>query len=221
LDYEVKWVGIPVGNIKASIKGIKKINDRDAYELEVVVKTNDFCSGIYKIDDRFVSYVDVENLCTLRHEVYRREGRFKKDAVTDFDQQNHKAHFKNFLDKSEKHFDIPAKVQDTLSACYYFRMLPIKIGDRIEYNVCNNESNYELFGLIKETQFIRIPKMGRVESFYIQPYAKLKGEQVKKGRVSGYFGCDKRRIPMLAVVKGPIFTEVVAYLSKAVYKDSL
>lgn len=217
LTYKVRWVGVPVGEITASIKGIERINGRDAYVLEVVVKTNDFCSAIYKIEDRFVSYMDVENLYTLRHEVYRREGRYKKDAVTDFDQVKHKAHFKNFLDKSEKNFDIPKGVQDTLSACYYFRTLPVEVGKKIEYAVCNNESNYELFGLVENKGFIRIPKYGRKEAIYIQPYAKLKGEQVKKGRVSGYFSCDERRIPLLAVVKAPMFTEVTASLDKIEY----
>lgn len=214
LTYQVRWLGVPVGTIAASIKGIKKIQGRDAYELEVVAKTNSFCSAIYKIDDRFVSYMDAENNHTLRHEVYRREGNYKKDAVTDFDQLNYKAHFKNFLDNSEKDFKIPPGVQDTLSACYYFRTLPIKIGDRIEYAVCNNESNYQLFGLIEGKEFIRIPRLGRKESFYIQPYAKLEGEKVKKGKVSGYFSCDARRVPLLAVVRAPMFTEVVAYLYK-------
>jgi len=218
LEYHVKWVGVSVGSIIASIKGIEKINGRDAYLLEVVVKTNDFCSKIYKIDDRFVSYMDVENLCTLRHEVSRREGRYKKDAITDFDQVNHKAHFRNLLDKSEKNFDIPPGVQDTLSACYYFRTLQIEVKKKIEYAVCNNESNYQLFGLVESKEFIRIPKFGTRESFFMQPYAKLKGEDVKKGRVCGYFSCDEKRLPLLAVVKAPMFTEVTASLYKVEYK---
>jgi hypothetical protein len=214
LSYTVRWLGVPVGEITASINGIKDINGRPAYELKVTAKTNDFCSAIYKIDDKFISYMDTENHCTLRHEVYRREGRYKKDAITDFDQINHRAHFRNMLDKSEKDFEIPPKVQDTLSACYYFRLLPINIGERIEYAVCNNEANYLLYGVAESKGFIRMPKFGKVGSFYIQPYAKLKGEEVKKGRVSGYFSCDPKRIPLMAVVKAPMFTEVTATLYK-------
>ena len=212
LTYKVRWLGISGGTITASIKGIEKIQGRDCYVLEVIVKTNAFCSAIYKIDDRFVSYMDTENFYTLRHEVYRREGRYRKDAVTDFDQENHIAHFKNLLDKSQKDIKIPLGVQDTLSACYYFRMLPIKLDKSIEYAVYNNESVYELFGLVESKDIIRVPRMGKKEAFYVQPYAKLKGEEVKKGKVSGYFGCDSKRMPLMAVVKGPVFTEVVAAL---------
>lgn len=217
LKYTVRWLGVPVGYITASIKGIKILNNRKAYVLEVIAKTNAVCSVIYKIDDRFLSYMDVEELYTLRHEVYRREGRYKKDAITDFNQITHKAYFKNLLDKSEKELDIPPDVQDTLSACYYFRLLPTEIGRRIEYAVYNNESVYQLFGVIESKDFIKVPGLGKRSAFYMQPYAKLKDKKVKKGRVSGYFSTDSTRLPLLAVVQAPMFTEVTASLSEIAY----
>ena len=217
LKYTVRWLGVPVGYITASIKGIEVLNGRRAYVLEVIVKTNAFCSAIYKINDRFLSYMDVESMYTLRHEVYRREGRYKKDAITDFNQVTHKAYFRNMLDGSEKEFDIPPNVQDTLSACYYFRLLPIEIDKKIEYAVCNNESIYQLFGVIESKDFIKIPKLGKRAAFYMQPYAKLKNKKVKKGRASGYFSVGKERLPLLAVVQAPVLTKVTASLSKIEY----
>ena len=220
LIYTVRWLGVPVGVITASIKGIKEIKGRKAYVLEVTAKTNIFCSAIYKIDDRFVSYIDAENFYTLRHEVYRREGRYKKDAVVDFDHIIKKAYFKNFIDKSEKTFDIPYGVQDTLSACYYFRLLPVEIGEKIEYAVYNNEKIYQLFGVIESKDYIRLPRFGKKPAFHIQPYAQLEGEQVKKGRVSGYFSVDEKRLPLLAVVQAPMFTEVAASLDSIGYRQN-
>ena len=219
LKYTIRWLGLPVGYITASIKGIKEINGRRAYHLEVRARTNNFCSAIYKVDDKFVSYMDVENFYTLRHEVYRREGKYKKDAITDFDHTTQKAHFRNLLDKSKKEFDIPEGTQDTLSACYYFRLLPIEIGKRIEYAVCNNEKNYKLFGVAESKGIIRVPRLGKKESLYIQPYAKIDGEKVKKGRVSGYFSVDSKRTPLLAIVQAPMFTEVTAALREVDYRQ--
>jgi hypothetical protein len=219
LVYSVRWLGMPVGHIIASINGIKQIDGRSAYEVEVTVKTNAFCSAIYKINDRFVSYIDVKGFYTLRHEVYRAEGRYRKDAVTRFDHLNKKAYFKNLLDKSEKIIDIPYGVQDTLSACYYFRLLSVELDEKIEYAVYSNEDIYQLFGVIEEKDFIRLPRLGRNPAFRIQPYAQIKGEQVKKGRVSGYFSVDAKRLPLLAVVQAPMFTEVTASLDSAEYRQ--
>ena len=106
LTYVVRWLGIQVGIITASINGMKEINGSKAYELEVTVKTNAFCSAIYKIDDKFVSYMDIKNFYTLRHEVYRREGRYKKDAVTNFDHIAKKAYFKNLIDTTPDYSEV-------------------------------------------------------------------------------------------------------------------
>ncbi|MFA5117226.1 MAG: DUF3108 domain-containing protein [Candidatus Omnitrophota bacterium] len=216
LTFEVRWFGMRVGNLTTSVRGMKNYKGRDVYVLEATMKTTPFFSKIYKVDDRFVSYMDAENLYTLRHEVYRRDGSYCKDAITEFDQLNHKAYFKNLLDKSEKTFDIPEGVHDILSACYYFMLLPVNLSDTVEYYVCNNEQNYHFSGLIESKARIRLPVFGKTakEAFLIQPYARLKGKKVDKGRVMAYFSCDKRRIPLVAVVKGPVFTEVTISLAK-------
>jgi hypothetical protein len=214
LTFDLRWIGIPVGTVTMSVKGIRKINDRDAYVLEAAFESNKFLSSIYKINDRFVSYMDVEKLYTLRQEVYRREGSYRKEAITDFDQINHKAHFKNSVDKSEKIIDIPEGVQDTLSACYYFMLLPLKLGDRIDYYVYNSEQTYQLIGVVDEKVFIKTPVLGLKESFRMQPYVRLEGKKVQKGDLSAYFSCDKRRVPLMGKIEGVIFTEAVFTLSK-------
>jgi hypothetical protein len=217
LTFRVQWLGMAAGEVTASIKGIKNINGRDAYVLEAVFRSGGFLSAVYKIEDRYVSYMDVEKLYTLRHEVYRREGKFKKDAITEFDQERHKAKFKNFVDNSEKTFDIPANVQDTLSALYYFMLIPLKGGEKAEFAVTNNEANYQLFAIVESRAFIKTPGAGEKRAFLIQPYAKLKGEKVEKGNLKGYFSCEKRRLPLLAILQGPVFTEVTLVLEKVEY----
>jgi hypothetical protein len=217
LAFRVQWLGMAAGDVTVSIKGIKNINGRDAYVLEAIFRSSGFLSAVYKIEDRYVSYMDVEKLYTLRHEVYRREGKFKKDAITEFDQEHHKAKFKNFVDNSEKTFDIPPNVQDTLSALYYFMLIPLKGGEKAEFTVTNNEANYQLFAIVESRAFIKTPGAGEKRAFLIQPYAKLKGEKVEKGNLKGYFSCEKRRLPLLAVLQGPVFTEVTLVLEKVEY----
>ena len=214
LTFRVTWLGVRVGTITASINGIKNINGREAYECEAIVKTGNVLSRIYPINDRYLSYMDVEKLYTLRHEVYRREGRYKKDAITDFDQVGHKAYFRNLLDGSKKVVEIPPGVQDSLSAVHYFRMVDVKIDAPIAYSVYNNEQVYELFAVADRIKRIRVPGQGAQDAFHIQPHAKLRGEVVKKGNASGYFSCDQRRMLLSASVRAPLFTEVVAYLEK-------
>ncbi len=216
LTYDVRWLGMSVGTLTTSILGTKNYKGREAYVLEATMKTNAFLSKIYKIEDRFVSFMDVETLYTLRHEVSRSDGTYKKSAITEFDQANQKAYYRNFVDKSEKNFNIPIGVHDVLSAYYSLRLLPLKIGDKIEFYVSNNEKNYQSFCRIQPKVLIKLPAFGKkeFEAFLIQPYANFRGAKVDKGNVNAYCSCEKRRLLLLAKVKGPIFTEVTIYLSK-------
>ncbi len=219
LVFNVKWMGFTVGRITTSIKGIRNINGRDAYMLEAVFDSNAFLSAIFRIEDKYISYMDVEKLYSLRQEVYRRDGKFKKDAITDFDQENHKAHFKNLIDNSEKDFAIPENTHDVLSAYYFLMLAPVKIGEVLELPIYNNESNYRFFGLAESKLFISIPGAGQKQAFLIRPYVKLNGRKVEKGKLKGYFSCDKRRIPLLATLQAPVFTEVSIVLSKIDNKE--
>jgi len=214
LVYEIRWLGAVVGEVVSTVKGIEDINGHAAYVVELTAKTNDFCSKIYRIDDKYVSYIDREKLITLKHIAKRSEGRYRKDAVTVFDQFNHKAYFENHTDNTKKVFDIPENVQDTLSAVYYFRTADIKIGDKIYYKVVNNEEPYDFFALVKNKVFVATEKGKNYETFYVEPYASLKGQRYKKGKASGYVSTDDLRIPVLGVIKAPLFTKLIVSLSR-------
>ncbi|MCG8432180.1 MAG: DUF3108 domain-containing protein [Candidatus Omnitrophica bacterium] len=212
LTYSVRWVGLPIGTLAVSIKAGQEYRGREVYLLEAVMKTNDFLSRIYRIGDRYISYMDARKLHTLRHEVYRRDGSYKKDAVTEFDQDRHRARFKDLLDNSEKTFPVPPGVHDLLSSFFHFQLIPLSAGDTIEYYVCNNEKNYTLIHSVVSSASLRLSRLRKEpwRALVVEPAAfRIQDNSpVKKGRVTAYFSSDPRRILLMAVVKGPIFTRV-------------
>ena len=215
LTYEVRWLGLSIGTLTTSIKGREHINGREAYVLEAIAKTNAFFSKIHKIDSRFISFLDVEKLYPVRFEVHRRDAGHREDSVTEFDQFNHKAYYKNRLNKSEKSFDIAAGVQDILSACYYLTLVPLAVGDKVEYDIYENESNHHFFCLVPSKALIRLPVLGKTgrEAYLMRPYARLADHRTDNGKVSTYYSCDVRRIPLVARVKCPVFTEATIILT--------
>jgi hypothetical protein len=214
LIYTIKWLGIPVGTLTSSVRGTEQINGRDAYVLEAVFKTNGFCSKIFPVNDRYVSYVDKEQLRTLRHEVYRREGKYKKDAITVFDHAKGKAYFRNLLDKTEKVFDIPEGVHDFLSAQYFFRSLPLKVGDKIRYTVSTNEKNYQVVVMVKSQAAVKLGALGEKKALLIQPFVVEKGKELKGGSARGYYSLEGSRPLLGVIITAPVFTKITAFLSK-------
>ncbi len=217
LTYKARYLGMTVGTMTASIKGIEKINGRDCYKFELAAKTEGMISKMFKAEDRYVSYMDVEKKYVVRHEEFRHEGKYRKEAIVDFDQVNHKAHFKNMSDGSEKTIDIPADVQDALTANYYFRMIPWGLGDTVNLKVYVEEKVYDIIGLVKSKIKLSLHKFGKQEAYTFEPYALLAGERVQKGRVVGFFASSNLRPPLRGDINTPLFGRAYIYLSEASY----
>jgi len=212
MTFKIRWLGLPVATVITEIKGIEIIRGRQAYRIELSAKTNPIMSAIFPVRDSYVSFMDVKNLCTLRHEVNRKEGFYRKSAYTDFYQDKQYAYFKNLLDGSEKTFDIPEKAQDTLTAFYYLRTVNFKLGDTITYNVVNSEKNYKIFGQVAKKEFVKIKTLGTFEAFLINPSAELNGKKTTRGSAIGYFSADSNRLPLISIIRSYLFTKIVVTL---------
>ena len=200
LTYKITWLGMPVGTVTSHIKEITEVRGREAYYIELIAKTNAFCSAIYKIDDRFATYMDTETLLPLRHELKRREGRHRKDYIVEYDHKKNTATYNNLREKWVRTTNIPKGAQDPLSGVYFFRTQDAKVGTPIYIDINMNEKNYQVSGEIKKKAVVEVLGLGTFDAFQANPVAKLKGEIVKKGRAWGYVSCDESRVPLFGVV---------------------
>ena len=212
LTYEIRWLGLRVGTLTASINGIKKINGRDAYEIVVTVKVNDVTFGIFTVDDRYVSYMDAEELYALHQEAFCPAGRYKKDTITDFDQAHHTAYFRDRLKKTIKVTDVPERVQDLVTAVYYLRLLSRGAGTTEEYPLYNDKAVYRVHADVGAKESMTFPSLGVREVFPVHPYTRLKDGSEKKERLWGYFGADEKRRLYRAVIDAPLFTRITVSL---------
>lgn len=207
LVYRVKWMGITAGEFVVEIKGLTTLRGRRCYLLEVTARTTGFAASIYRARSVFRSYFDAEKFYSLRHEEKREEGGYRKDAVTDFDHEAGKAYFSNAVDGSKKVFDIPAGVQDSLTVAYAARLVPLEPGRVILFKTCNSERVYDLYLSVGP----RSKVMGQAV-LHLIPYGTINGREYREGRASGYVTDDARRVPLMFVVKAPVFTSVTARL---------
>jgi hypothetical protein len=207
LVYRIKWMGLTAGELVCEIKGKVVWKGRLCYLIEITARSLGLVSGLYRVNDLYRSYLDVETMHTLRHEEHRHEGHYHKDAVTDFDHEAGRAYFKNAADGSEKVFDIPYGVQDNLTAAYIARLLPLAPGKMLNFKMCNSEKVYDFYLEVQR----RLKYRSR-DVLHIVPFARINGERFKEGRASGYVSDDEKRVPLLAIIKAPVFTKVTAIL---------
>lgn len=208
--FKVKWLGLTAGEIVSEVKGITELRGRKVYRIEVTAQTVGVCSTLYRVRDKYVSYLDVERLVSLRHEVHRREGGYRKDAVIDFDPDKNMAYFKSETDGSQKTFPIPPHTQDTVTAAYVARAFDLKPGARFDIKVCNSEKNYTIDLAIGRGRKLRTIDGRSTDVVHLQPKAHLKNNVVRDGRLSGYVEAGDGHAPVFIVIKAPVFTHLTA-----------
>lgn len=201
--YLVRWMGIPIGYASLHIKEIVNLNGREAYHIIAEAESNEFLSKFYRVKDVVRTYIDKNELYTLRFEKYQYEGGYKSEEVIEFDQQNHKATYKSLLNNSTKEFEITEKVQDAASCFYYFRLLDVEVGKSYFLDVNCDEKNWQLEVKVLEARPLELRKIGVINAFVAEPHPKFKGLFVKRGRVWVYLSADENRIPLLFKMQSP------------------
>ena len=218
--YVIAWKGVPVGRATATIEELKKFKNFDVYKIKVIAKTNDFLSVFFKIEDTFTSYVDRDTLISRHYESTIREGSYKKDLIVDYDLEKSIAIYRNLQDGSRKTCPVEKNVHDSVSAAYYFRTIPLEVGDNIKIIVNQSEKNYEMVGNVEKLSDVDIPNMGVFGTFLIKAYRKLDGKKMKQADSWGYISADDKRLILYVNVKVlaiPWIGEVTATLEKVEY----
>lgn len=220
LTYKAEWLGMDVGIATLSVQGITERNGRKVYHIVATAETTAIISKLYKVEDIISTYLDIEGLCPVRFEKQQREGGYRSDEYTDFDQEKGKAFYFSRLNHSKKEYDIPKNVQDPLSCMYFFRFQDVAVDKSIFADVNTDEKNYLLEAKILEKGFVNIKGVGEWEAFMVEPLPWFQGKVTRKAKATMWFSADARRIPLLLVTKGiPFVGSVIITLQKIEYLD--
>ncbi len=213
IKFEVRYAGLPVGEAEATVKEIVKVNDRDAYHIEINVRSRAILDWIYKVRDTHHSYIDVERFHSLRYEKKIKEGRYWTDESMEYDQEGHVGRFYSRKDNSRKEMFIPKDVQDQISCCYWLRLQDLKPDSKVMIPVNADEKNWDLEVATKGVREMKIDDVGIFQAVEVEPIVLFEGFFVRRGKVRGWMSLDERRIPLLMKVKVPVLGEVVAELA--------
>lgn len=206
LIFDVDYGFLTVGTAVMAIPRIMEYNGHDVYEVKTSVVSNRFISAVYPVKDEFISYIDTAGIYTHRFEKHLSEGRYKRDRIFSFDHENNLAYSKRDT------IDIPAFIQDVISAFYYVRTLDLKIGDVIDITHYDNSKIYDIVVEVLKKQQIRVPA-GKFDCIVIEPKLKTQALFKNEGRITIYLTDDERKMPVLMVSKVK-FGQIMAKLSK-------
>ena len=209
--YYDSWItsGISAGVGIISIKDERReFNGRPTYHLEVIGKSTGLFNWFFKVDDRFESFVDEEDLKPYHFIRRTREGSFRYEDDVDFDHENLIAKSR----RAEK--AIPTDVKDIVSAFYYMRTIDFsdaEAGDEYRLDFFLDDSAY-VSKIIFEGREIVETSLGKFRCLRFKPMV-AQGEIFQEPYpMTLWVTDDRNKAPILgksAVIVGSVKIELV------------
>jgi len=209
LTFDVNYGFVTAGIGVMKIPRIKRISGREAYHVMFEVNTVPSFDWIFKVRDRYETYIDTKGLFPWRFEQHIREGNFTRDFSAFFDQRKGKAK------TSEGEYEIPDDVHDIISAFYFTRTLDysdMQIGDKIHLQNFYKDKVHDLDVKFRGRETIEVPA-GKFDCIIIEPLVKEGGLFKHDGDIIIWLTDDDLKVPVKVRTK-IIIGHVEVLLSK-------
>ncbi len=192
LTFKIKYGFVTAGISVMQIKDERIVSGRKVNHVIFEVNSVPSFDWIYKVRDRYETFIDKEGLFPWRFEQHIREGGYKRDYSAYFDQRNNKAY------TSEGIFDVPKYVNDIISAFYLARIFDysdLKINDEIHLKNFHKGKSYNLDLIYRGREEIDVPA-GKFKCIIIEPKVKAGGLFKSEGSIYVWLSDDKLKVPI-------------------------
>jgi hypothetical protein len=128
LNFIIYYMGVKAGESRMEISpDYTNISGRNCYKINVNVKTSSSFEWVYKLDEKYECYLDVQGLFPWRYDHNKIQGKYKEIFEAIFDQENHKAKtYEGEAKTFKRDVTIPDYTQDQVSAFYFARTYEIQ-----------------------------------------------------------------------------------------------
>ena len=166
--------------------------DTNMYHLVGEGATNSSYDWIFKVRDRYESYLNADNMQPVKFIRNVNEGKYKKHEEIIFDQANNTATTKKGT------YKVPENIQDVISIVYLARNLDYskyKTGDKITFNMFFGNDIYNMYIKYMGKETVNT-KYGKFRTIKLQPLL-LKGNTFKGGEdMAVWITDDNNHIPV-------------------------
>jgi hypothetical protein len=200
LEYSLKWGPFKVGSGYLRIEEPVELDGVACHLLTLEVRTNSFADSIYKVRNRFYSYIRADDGRVYRYRIEQEEGKTRRYATVGFDWENLTATYHRDGEEPKEPVSIVDRTWDPLSIAYFSREIldpeqgileiPATDGKKLFLiEVTNRGAGTIDVQLGKDYPSIRVdPNMREMRGVF---------EKSKNSRVSMWYSNDGNRYPLL------------------------
>lgn len=192
LTYKVTFGGITAGRARMHVQGIEIVRGRPAYH---VVFTLDGGIPLFRVRDRYDSWIDIQTLASLRHRQQISEGRYKR--TTTFEIYPERAEYRKNDELPQPSVRHPL---DDGSFIYAIRAAGLRVGEtrRDDRYFRPDRNPVVLTGVARDTVEVAA---GRFASTVVRPSIRTTGIFSENGDAQVWFSDDASRYPVLVKSK--------------------
>lgn len=190
LVFDIYWKFVKVGYGTLEVKEITDYESKSVYFIYSEAKSAPFFDAFFKVRDENKSWVDAKKFHSLAFEQKIREGRYKRDRRTVYDQNNHTA-----VNEKDVRFDVPENVLDVLGAFYWVRLQELAPGTTVTVDVNCRLKNYKMNVKIHGREKIKINGK-KYNTIVVEPDLQDSGIFMQKGAVLIWLTDDEYHIPV-------------------------
>jgi len=189
--YALAGVHFEAGNVQFNCVD-EQLNGKAVYHITAIGKTIPFYDHLYKVRDRYETYIDTASLLSYRFTRSKLEGGAKKYENIQFNREIHTAISDSGV------FKVPPCVQDVLGALYYIRNMPVdklSPGDKIEFEMFLDNQLYKSYVRYIGKETITT-SFGKFRAIKIKPLL-IKGSMFEAGeKMTVWVTDDPNHIPI-------------------------
>lgn len=207
--YAVAGIYVNAGNAVFTTT-LETLNNRPVYHIIGDGKTNSSYDWVYKVRDKYETYIDTGTLQPLKFIRNVNEGGFKKYENISFNRNA------NTAITTEGVFKVPDCVQDVLSAVYYARSIDFNkfnVGDKITFPMFLDNQVYNMYIRYLGKEDVKT-KYGKFKAIKFKPLL-LEGTIFKGGEsMTVWVSDDANHIPLRIespIVVGKVKIDMMGY----------
>lgn len=187
LTYKATFGGLPAGTARMRVDGVELVRGRPAYH---VVFTLSGGVPLFRVRDRYESWIDVETLASLRHRQQISEGRYRR--TTTYEIYPERAEYQKNGEAPQPSVRRPL---DDGSFLYAVRVAGVRAGEtrRDDRYFRPDRNPVVLTGVRTET--VRVGA-GTFAATVVRPTVKTNGIFSEDGEAQVWFSDDARRYPV-------------------------
>ncbi|MGZ3687658.1 MAG: DUF3108 domain-containing protein [Bdellovibrionota bacterium] len=198
--FQVRYFGANAGEFGIKVLPYKQMDGRKVYHLRAEAISSPAFGLIYRLDDVLESFLDYEELFSHRFHMALDESRQSRDQLELHDQDKAETFYWNRwkdsqsgkIRESRVKAPLPKLAQDSLSALFYLRTVPLADGTTLSFPVVSQGTSFEAVATVVRRERAETP-LGERPCIVVKIDTRYHGDLQKRGDTFLWLTDDERR----------------------------